>query len=319
MKKERLYKWLFAAGTILLIGYLIFIGIYSTRTMEQRLCEGIYIQVIDSANQKFVTTEELTNELGQLPFIARQTPVNRINTDSLYLHLSLIDKIENVEVMRLTDGSIRIVVEPMRPVARVFEPDRSYYINKDGKKISADARYRIDVPVVKGHFTDTLFTAKHLIPLVKYISQNERWNSLVTMIEVKSPHDIFIIPAIREIVFNIGEPDNFDSKFKRMERMLDEVLPTKGWNFYDTISVKWDGQIVATRRNKVKADTAAKIIEIAEVVDLETMSAGEGIAVGQALPGHKANNETPIPGAKKANTLKQDSTATKQPETNKQN
>nr|CDL66449.1 unnamed protein product [uncultured bacterium] len=28
----------------------------------------------------------------------------------------------------------------------------------------------------------------------------------------------------------------------------DLVLPVKGWNFYDTISLKWDHQIVATRR-----------------------------------------------------------------------
>ena len=27
-------------------------------------------------------------------------------------------------------------------------------------------------------------------------------------------------------------------------------MPIKGWNYYDTISVKWRGQIVATRQEK---------------------------------------------------------------------
>ena len=35
-----------------------------------------------------------------------------------------------------------------------------------------------------------------------------------------------------------------------MLRFYREVLPVKGWNYYDTISVKWRGRVVATRREK---------------------------------------------------------------------
>lgn len=27
-------------------------------------------------------------------------------------------------------------------------------------------------------------------------------------------------------------------------------MPVKGWNYYDTVSVKWNGRVVATRRTK---------------------------------------------------------------------
>ena len=33
-------------------------------------------------------------------------------------------------------------------------------------------------------------------------------------------------------------------------KMYHKVLPVKGWDYYDTISVKWGGQVVATRRLK---------------------------------------------------------------------
>lgn len=305
-------KWLFAAGTIIVVAYLVVIGLITGSSVDKRLCEGVYIQVVDTARQKFVTAEELTHELGQLPMIARRTPVGLINTDSLGQILRRIDKIESVEVKRLTDGSIHIRIEPMRPVARIFEADKSYYINKDGKRISASARYHVDVPVVKGVFPDSTFTAASVLPLVKFISEHPRWQHLVSMIEVVSPRDVLIIPAIRGLVFNIGAPENFDDKFNRLERMLDEVLPTKGWEYYDTLSVKWNGQIVATRRQKATVDTMATIIEIPETDDINTMSVGENVAAGQALPGKKANSEKPIPAAKEHKSPQPSSTDNKE-------
>ncbi len=304
--RPKLRKWLYAAGTIAIAGYLITIAILTRHAREERLCNGIYLQIIDSARQNFVTAAELRQELGNLPQIARRLPVAQINIDSLEKILRAIDKIESVRVQRYTDASIHITVEPMRPVARIFEPDRSYYINKDGKKISAEARYHVDVPVIYGNFPDSTFSPRHLLPMLDQIRNNERWNTLMSMVKVDSPHDVLIIPAIRGLVFNIGTPDNLPSKLMRLERMLNEVLPVKGWEYYDTISVKWNGQIVATRRIKERIDTAYTEVDVKEDDDLSTMSIADNVAAGQALPGKKANAVKPVPGTSPGVALKND-------------
>lgn len=298
---NRTLKWIYAASSVIMIALLVVVWFASQSYSSSQLCKGIYVEVIDSANQKFVTVPELRNELGRLPEIARRTPVKNINTDSLEMQLRIIDKIESVKVTRLTDGSLSIVVEPMRPIARVFDSDRSYYINKDGKRISAIARYHVDVPVIMGHFseTDTLFTPVKLIPLLDFIKSSARWSRLVTMIKVDNPNNIFIIPPVKGMVFNLGSLDNLPYKFSMLERMIDEVIPVAGWERYDTISVKWKGQIVATRRVKERPDTAATVEDVREKDDIETMSVGTNIAPGQALPGKKAKSEKPVPGAAK--------------------
>ena len=81
-----------------------------------------------------------------------------------------------------------------------------------------------------------------------YIEQNKELKSLVSLIDVKDSTNIFIIPNIANHIINLGSMENYESKFKKLDRMYKEVLPVKGWNFYDTISLKWDHQIVATRR-----------------------------------------------------------------------
>lgn len=300
---KRTQNIIYACGSVLLCAVLVVLWIGSQQQSSAALCQGINVVVVDSANQNFVTADEVRRELGRLPLIARRTPVKMMNTDSLERELRVIDKIETVHVTRLTDGTIRIVVEPMRPVARIFDRDRSYYINKDGKRIEAVARYHVDVPIIQGSFpeTDTAMNPVHYLPLLETVSASKRWSNLVTMVKVDNPDNIFLIPPVKGLVFNIGNRENVEEKLKRLERMIDEVIPRYGWEKYDTVSVKWRGQIVAHRRHAMQRDTTAVEEEISENDDLETMSVGTGVAAGQALPGKKANSEKPVPGAKNKN------------------
>ena len=109
---------------------------------------------------KFVTVGELARELGIIPSRAKGMRLLDIDTDSTERILSRIDKIESAQAVRLSDGFVLVNVDPMRPVARVFDGDKSYYINREGKRISADARYHIDVPVIQGRIADTQSMAR---------------------------------------------------------------------------------------------------------------------------------------------------------------
>ena len=92
------------------------------------------------------------------------------------------------------------------------------------------------------------FPAVRLLPLLDYMSAHGEWNALVSMISVRDSANVFLLPTMRGHVINFGDVDNIADKFSRLKTFYKEVLPVKGWEFYDTISVKWDGQIVATRR-----------------------------------------------------------------------
>ena len=63
-------------------------------------------------------------------------------------------------------------------------------------------------------------------------------------------HDIILVPVIRGHVVNFGDTSMVDDKFLRLRTFYRKVLPTVGWQHYDTIAVKWRGQVVATRRHK---------------------------------------------------------------------
>ena len=37
---------------------------------------------------------------------------------------------------------------------------------------------------------------------------------------------------------------------RRLKCFYSAIMKKKGWEYYDTISLKWDGQVVATKRKK---------------------------------------------------------------------
>lgn len=300
MKKNgQAYRtWGLGILSCVLIAYLVFAALFTSQASSSRMCTGVRIAVHDTARLKFVTAAELAMELGDLPSTAHTRRLCTINLDSIERLLSGIDKIESVSVNTLTDGRVLIDVWPMQPVARIFDDfdGTSYYINRSGKRILADARYHLNVPVVHGCFKDSSFTPRDILPLVDYISSDSSWCDAVSMIKVDSPRDVILVPVIRGHVINLGSPDNLHDKLRRIQAMYTKVLSVKGWEFYDTLSVKWRGQVVATRRDKSLPPPLYDDVEDEEEVSISTMMAGQNVAPGQTLPGVAAHDDKPIPG-----------------------
>lgn len=192
----------------------------------------------------------------------------------------------------------------MRPVARVFDGNRSYYINKDGKRISANARYHVDVPVIEGRLDRMKLRPESYLPLVRHISDDPGWNALVSAIKIDTPRDIMLVPVIHGHVINLGDTSGYVEKLDRLKKFYREVMPEKGWNYYDTVSVKWRGQVVATRAQKGHNIIPDIEEDIDEADDATTMMPTDDALDGKGFP------KTP----KGAKPQKADSASHKKPE-----
>ena len=146
----------------------------------------------------------------------------------------------------------------------------------------ADSKYLIDVPIIIGKF-DTVHKAVSMLPMLSFIKNDSTWNSLVSVVKVADNRDIIIVPMIKGHVINFGDTSLVENKFDRIKTIYKEVMPIKGWNYYDTISVKWKGQVVATKKDKkktnIKASFADSIDE--EEVSVETMNVSYNISSTQ--------------------------------------
>lgn len=282
---------------VVMVAYLFFAMMITTEAASREtLRKGMDVAVADTMMTRFITAGDIIAESGLNPdsldcLLRSEFPLHELES-----RLAASDKIQDVNAWIAADGTLHLDVVPMTPVARVFEKGRqSYYINSQGKRISADPRYHLDVPVVVGSFS-TRYPAQRLLPLLDHIARNPELSALVSTLRQEPNGNITIVPTIVGHVINFGDTSNVDDKFARLHAFYRKVVPARGWEMYDTISVKWDGRVVATKRRDRLAPTAlATVLSqsdtiFEEYVDIETvtdpLTVAEGLTDGQKiLPG----------------------------------
>lgn len=259
-------KWLILLA---LLSYIAIASMWAIDYAEQQTLDDIVINIDKNSPTKFVTKEGVIQKLGKTADKIKHTPIAELNIEKLERQLSQDNSFENVECYITSDNKLQIDIVPMIPEIRVFSPDgKSYYINKDGKRIDTGNEFFMDVPVVTGNF-DQKFPAKNILPVTRHIATDDYLKNLITMIEVKSATNILLYPCIKGQVINIGDTTELTKKFDNLTLFYRKVMNHKGWETYDTISVKFRNQIVATRRDKSKKIHS---IEVDDSVNIDEQS-----------------------------------------------
>lgn len=271
--RQILLKWLLL---IALLTYAGFAAVWAIGKAERRPCQGIEVEIDgNSPISASMSHESVKRELGKLADSYPRVPLGLINTDSLEKSLGNVNNFEHVECYINSQGKLCLKVTPMVPVARIFNDEDSYYINRDGKRIDARPEYYVNVPIVSGKFSAAM-PSSDALPVVTRIESDSILKSLVTMVVYNSPRNIMLIPRIRGHVINLGDTSRLDEKFANLMLFYRRVMPVKGWNYYDTISLKYKGQIVCSRKNKKLPQHGDPVVECDDseeaVVPLEDLA-----------------------------------------------
>lgn len=241
---------------------------------HDELCTSVVVEVVNADSTSFVTPKGVLNDLKSQGVKLVGKRMGDINASDLEEVLRQSPYLENADIVKCQDGRVLIRVSQLVPVLRVFDGTESYYVNRAGKRMMATPNYHCDVPVVQGHFSRA-YPVTRILPLVDYVEKDSLLHSLVTMYCVRDTNNIIIVPNISGHVVNIGNAQGFENKFAKLRLFYDQVMPKRGWNTYDTISVKWNHQVVATRRVKAVQQVIEEDPEDDEQFpDIETLTPG---------------------------------------------
>ncbi|MGN0214187.1 MAG: cell division protein FtsQ/DivIB [Muribaculaceae bacterium] len=295
-------------GLAAMLALIIVAGVFANKQAGEALCTKLEVNIVNSDSSTFVTRENILQELRRLHIEPVGERMCKINTKYIEQMLNQSEYLENVECVILNNHTLQIQASQLVPVMRIFDGNQSYYVNRRGKRMSATARYHVDVPVVSGHFTAD-FPPQRMLPLINFVEADETLNSLVTMYSVRDSNNIFIVPCIMGHVVNIGAPRDLENKFAKLREFYAKVMPQKGWLYYDTISVKFRNQVVATRRVKSIATTFdwASVSDDADA-DIETMTTGDTVKLVNY------HNEKTESASQKTSATSPDTKTAKQPE-----
>ena len=235
---------------LLLLGYVAFAFAFVHDENSRRECQGIDLRIIGNSLPDSVLRQGVNSQLARYGHRLKGEPLGSIDLQGLEDYLSHFSNFETVECSINPDSRLRITIEPIKAEVRVFSDNGiSFYINRQGKRILADAEFYVDVPVLiaPGKYDKLIPSA---LSVIRYAGSDPELSPLIAAYKIDGPNDLIIIPRIQGHVINFGDSTRLDEKKAAILAAYRDVMPAKGWNTYDTISVKFKSQIVASRRDK---------------------------------------------------------------------
>ena len=236
---------------LLVAGYLIFAIVEFSQRTEERVCEAVDIQITDSLEGGFVTTDYIHNILTKNKVFAEGKKLSSIDIQGLEKVLQKDPYIDSARCYCSAASHLCIHIIPQRPILHVIQNNGdNYYLDGSGATMPVD-NVNIDLCVATGNITKD-YARKKLIELAKFIYENKFWDKQIEQIHVTENQEIELYPRVGEHVIVLGTPENFQKKLENLMIFYKNGLSKTGWNKYSIINLSYNGQVVCTKKNNSK-------------------------------------------------------------------
>ena len=263
---KRILNILFWVAVI--VYYFLAMG-FVVEKRHELVCTKVEITVVDSVRSRFVTARDILQMVDN-----RNQKLSGIRFDSI--HISKISQrlgdfapIRQAHIYKTIDGSVHIDVMQRTPVIRIINRyGDSFYIDERGDLLRHSSRYCAHVLVANGNIdlrpeqrTSNVLTSeavagkrnimRELFELARYINGDRFWKAQIQQIYVNEDGEFELIPLVGAHVIVFGVFDKPEAKFSKLGSFYRNGLHVKGWNTYDVINLKYEGQIVATKKQPI--------------------------------------------------------------------
>ncbi len=164
--------------------------------------------------------------------------------------------VKNADAFVDAHSQIHVRVEQRQPVLRVMDASSSnYYLDRDGARVPPSRNYAARVVVATGslppYSPDFLLKKKSPLKDLFFLNQSiagdEFLSSLVQQIHLTEGGDFVLVPLVGDQKIILGGVKNLDNKFWKLKNFYREAMVREGFQKYETINLKFKGQVVCKR------------------------------------------------------------------------
>ncbi len=258
MKKGLKIILIAAAACLLGLVYLAVHGMNEKR-VRQLTCAGVRVEFEDDFN--FITAKDVEGYLnkGYGDYIGQ-----RLDSLDLMKVEKILDSksaVLKAEAYTTPDGYLNIRISQREPVVRFQKSGNGFYADEKGFLFPLQRNYTSMVPIIDGSVPlnvergykgepKTESEKKWLtevIALVNYMQASGIWAENICQITVLDNGDLVLIPRQGKERFIFGQPADFERKFDLISRYYTTILPNKGKDYYSSVNIKNNGQIVCRK------------------------------------------------------------------------
>jgi len=228
---------------------------YAALTRQASRVTDVVVEIQPTADGLFlIQGQDVTKRLDSGPqgaLIGQAIP--QLAYEPLERLLELDPYVAGAELYTGFDGKLHVTIEQNEPVLRVHHrggPD--YYVGPTGDVLPLSKHDVARVMVLTGNVRpfkeavgDTV--AIEAYRLARIIEQDELLRPLIEQIDLRGG-EYTLIPKLGSAEFRLGKLDRLPAKIDRLKIFLQGVTPEVGWEMYQSIDLRYDGQVVCRKR-----------------------------------------------------------------------
>ncbi len=245
--------------------FFLAMGFVSERRHEQ-VCTFVEVCIRDSARSHFVTIDGIAQMVDNRNQKLTGKLFDSINAVKIEQRLCDYAPVHRAEVYKTIDGTLHVDITQRTPVLRIINRyGECYYLDEYGEALKHSSRYSAYVLVANGYINQRSpgqegFSVlketepgkrnimRELFDLANYINNDKFWKAQIQQIYVNADGDFELIPRVGAHVIVFGRFEYPDEKFSKLLSLYCNGFNVKGWNEYDVINLKYNGQLVCTKR-----------------------------------------------------------------------
>lgn len=270
MKKINFKKIISIVLWIIGLSGLLMSLAFATNKEKSVVVENINVTIENTDENAFIDEKDVKDFLKERRGSTYHSEIRDINSNGLEKTLNAHPAVENSEISVDINGDVNIYVTQRKPIVRVFNLNgESYYIDDKAKLMPLNEKYTARVLIATGYifepfaqrysmsindiannksFSD-VSVLDDIYAITNYITKDSILTNLIHQINITKEKEIELYPSIGDHKIIFGEATDIETKFNKLKLFYTEGLnKTDGWHKYSTINIKYNNQVVCTKK-----------------------------------------------------------------------
>jgi cell division protein FtsQ len=207
--------------------------------------------------------EKIVNEKHIEEIIYKQLHSSLVGTSLKDLDISAIERVVRADpyvgeadVYLDIENRLIVNIRQREPVLRIKDlKGQDYYLDQSGHFFSWTKNYTPRVMVATGNippYQENFMEMeksllKDLFQINNFLVKDKFWSRMIQQIHVNNYGEFILVPDIGPHKILLGDANDLQEKFSKLEVFYREGLTYMGWNAYDILDIRFKNQVVGRR------------------------------------------------------------------------
>lgn len=239
---------------------MLWLSAYTSSQVDDYICKHIEVQFVGKPDgQYLLSSKDVLNTIYDNDFIIVGKQIRQLDYDSIERCLEKLQHVKNATVYCDYQGQLVVKIKEPQPLLR-FLPSNGYssfMMDEEGGILPMSKNYSPSIPVVTGVVGDLakanlsdkrLKLREDLYQYGLFLKSNPFWLAQIQQTNVDEKSDLQLVPRVGYHNIELGKIRHFKKKLSKLKVFYTEGLRYTGWNKYSVIDLRYEDQIVCTKR-----------------------------------------------------------------------